>query len=219
MRDEHFIRGSLPMTKSEVRAVSLSKLELTPGAVFWAGGVSTYRSETDGDGVWEARPDGDGVWKARPDGGCAGGARAHAGAAVYAVEKEEEGIRLIRENKARLVPGFDAFHPIWGRAPEALYALPAPSHVFIGGSGGALRQIVEVVLEKNERARIVANVAALETLAQCMEIMEAFRFKEQEIVQVAAARVERMGRYHLQKAMNPVFVVTMQFPVYMGEKT
>ncbi len=134
-----------------------------------AGGVSTYRSETDGDGVWEARPDGDGVWKARPDGGCAGGARAHAGAAVYAVEKEEEGIRLIRENKARLVPGFDAFHPIWGRAPEALYALPAPSHVFIGGSGGALRQIVEVVLEKNERARIVANVAALETLAQCME--------------------------------------------------
>ena len=241
MRDEHFIRGSLPMTKSEVRAVSLSKLELTPGAVFWdvgagtgsvaveaarllgqmggAGGVSTYRSETDGDGVWEARPDGDGVWKARPDGGCAGGARAHAGAAVYAVEKEEEGIRLIRENKARLVPGFDAFHPIWGRAPEALYALPAPSHVFIGGSGGALRQIVEVVLEKNERARIVANVAALETLAQCMEIMEAFRFKEQEIVQVAAARVERMGRYHRQKAMNPVFVVTMQFPVYMGEKT
>ena len=241
MRDEHFIRGSLPMTKSEVRAVSLSKLELTPGAVFWdvgagtgsvaveaarllgqmggAGGVSTYRSETDGDGVWEARPDGDGVWKARPDGGCAGGARAHAGAAVYAVEKEEEGIRLIRENKARLVPGFDAFHPIWGRAPEALYALPAPSHVFIGGSGGALRQIVEVVLEKNERARIVANVAALETLAQCMEIVEAFRFKEQEIVQVAAARVERMGRYHLQKAMNPVFVVTMQFPVYMGEKT
>ena len=241
MRDEHFIRGSLPMTKSEVRAVSLSKLELTPGAVFWdvgagtgsvaveaarllgqmggAGGVSTYRSETDGDGVWEARPDGDGVWEARPDGGCAGGARAHAGAAVYAVEKEEEGIRLIRENKARLVPGFDAFHPIWGRAPEALYALPAPSHVFIGGSGGALRQIVEVVLEKNERARIVANVAALETLAQCMEIMEAFRFKEQEIVQVAAARVERMGRYHLQKAMNPVFVVTMQFPVYMGEKT
>ncbi len=241
MRDEHFIRGSLPMTKSEVRAVSLSKLELTPGAVFWdvgagtgsvtveaarllgqmggAGGVSTYRSETDGDGVWEARPDGDGVWKARPDGGCAGGARAHAGAAVYAVEKEEEGIRLIRENKARLVPGFDAFHPIWGRAPEALYALPAPSHVFIGGSGGALRQIVEVVLEKNERARIVANVAALETLAQCMEIMEAIRFKEQEIVQVAAARVERMGRYHLQKAMNPVFVVTMQFPVYMGEKT
>ena len=241
MRDEHFIRGSLPITKSEVRAVSLSKLELTTGAVFWdvgagtgsvaveaarlmgqmggAGGVSTYRSETDGDGVWEARPDGDGVWKARPDGGCAGGARAHAGAAVYAVEKEEEGIRLIRENKARLVPGFDAFHPIWGRAPEALYALPAPSHVFIGGSGGALRQIVEVVLEKNERARIVANVAALETLAQCMEIMEAFRFKEQEIVQVAAARVERMGRYHLQKAMNPVFVVTMQFPVYMGEKT
>lgn len=41
MKDELFTRGSLPMTKSEVRAVSLSKLELVPGAVFWDVGAGT----------------------------------------------------------------------------------------------------------------------------------------------------------------------------------
>ena len=198
MKDELFTRGSLPMTKSEVRAVSLSKLELVPGAVFWDVGAGTGSVSVEAARLL-----------------CQAGGEGQ----IYAVEREPEGIRLIQENKEKLAAGFLGFHVIEGEAPGCLNGLPSPSHVFIGGSGGALRQIVEVVLEKNERARIVANVAALETLAQCMEIMEAIRFKEQEIVQVAAARVERMGRYHLQKAMNPVFVVTMQFPVYMGEKT
>ena len=41
MRDEWFIRGRVPMTKSEVRAVSLSKLELYPGCVLWDIGAGT----------------------------------------------------------------------------------------------------------------------------------------------------------------------------------
>ena len=35
MRDELFIRGRVPMTKSEVRAVSVSKLELQPDSILW----------------------------------------------------------------------------------------------------------------------------------------------------------------------------------------
>lgn len=197
MRDDRFIRGSLPMTKSEVRAVSLSKLELVPGAVLWDVGAGT------GSVAVEA---------ARLLGQMRDGAGAQEGAAVYAIEKEEEGIRLIRENKARLAPDFKAFHAICGRAPAALKELPAPSHVFIGGSGGALEAVVETVLEKNEKARLVANVATLETLAVCTRVLETFRFTDQEIVQVAAARMEKAGRYHIQKALDPVFVVTMQFP-------
>ena len=41
MRDEWFIRGNVPMTKSEARAVSLSKLELYPGCVLWDIGAGT----------------------------------------------------------------------------------------------------------------------------------------------------------------------------------
>ena len=35
MRDEWFIRGEVPMTKSEVRAVSVEKLELSPDSVLY----------------------------------------------------------------------------------------------------------------------------------------------------------------------------------------
>ena len=129
MRDDRFIRGSLPMTKSEVRAVSLSKLELVPGAVLWDVGAGT------GSVAVEA---------ARLLGQMRDGAGAQEGAAVYAIEKEEEGIRLIRENKARLAPDFKAFHAICGRAPAALKELPAPSQVFWrgirGGRGDRLRE-------------------------------------------------------------------------------
>lgn len=202
MRDDRFIRGSLPMTKSEVRAVSLSKLELVPGAVLWDVGAGTGSVAVEAARLLGQMRDGTG----------AHGGAAQEGAAVYAIEKEEEGIRLIRENKARLAPDFKAFHAICGRAPAALKELPAPSHVFIGGSGGALEAVVETVLEKNEKARLVANVATLETLAVCTRVLETFRFTDQEIVQVAAARMEKAGRYHIQKALDPVFVVTMQFP-------
>ena len=202
MRDDRFIRGSLPMTKSEVRAVSLSKLELVPGAVLWDVGAGTGSVAVEAARLLGQMRDGTG----------AHGGAAQEGAAVYAIEKEEEGIWLIRENKARLAPDFKAFHAICGRAPAALKELPAPSHVFIGGSGGALEAVVETVLEKNEKARLVANVATLETLAVCTRVLETFRFTDQEIVQVAAARMEKAGRYLIQKALDPVFLVTMQFP-------
>lgn len=191
MRDSVFIRGSLPMTKSEVRAVSLSKLELTRGAVFWDVGAGT------GSVAVEAA-----VLLAQMG--------AEGSSAVYAIEKEAEGIRLIRQNQERLIPEFEMFYLAEGRAPEILKQLPPPSHVFIGGSGGGLKSIVQTVLQKNPKARIVLNTVTAETLMECMELIREFKFPEYEIVQVAVSRMERAGKYHLQKAQNPVYVITLQ---------
>ncbi|MFQ7053700.1 MAG: hypothetical protein ACLRRF_06750 [Clostridium fessum] len=49
MRDEWFIRGKVPMTKSEVRTVSLSKLELYEDCEFWDIGAERVLS------VWKRR--------------------------------------------------------------------------------------------------------------------------------------------------------------------
>lgn len=191
MRDCVFIRGSLPMTKSEVRAVSLSKLELTPGSVFWDVGAGT------GSVAVEAAV-------------LLGQMGAGTDSAVYAIEKEPEGIRLIRRNRERLAPEFRNFHLVEGKAPEVLKPLPPPSHVFIGGSGGGLRAIIQSALEKNPRARIVINTVTIETLTECMELIRELEYAEYEIVQVAVSRMERTGRYHLQKAQNPIYVITLE---------
>ena len=83
MEDSQFVRGDIPMTKSEVRAVSLSKLSLCPGAVFWDVGAGTGSVSVE-----------------------AGLYLRQIGGAVYAVERNQEGIRLIEENGKCFLPGW-----------------------------------------------------------------------------------------------------------------
>ena len=174
------------MTKSEVRAVSLSKLELAPGSVFWDIGAGT----------------GSVAVEAARNFGYVG--------SIYAIERKTEGITLIQMNKEKLAPEFSQFHLVLGSAPEKLAELPAPSHVFIGGCGGKLKDILWVIFGKNPKARIVINAVTVETLAECMEAVSQYGFAYYEVVQVAVSRLEKMGSYHLQKAQNPVFVITVQ---------
>lgn len=192
MKDEVFIRGSLPMTKSEVRAVSLFKLELTAGGVFWDIGAGTGSVAVEAARFF---------WQADQEG---------RESCVYAIEREEKGIELIKMNQKKLVPEFSRFFPVLGSAPEILENLPAPSHVFIGGSGGKLKEIVRLVFGKNPRARVVVNAVTAESCLSSMEMIKQFSFSDYEIVQVSISRMERVGRYHMQKGQNPVYVITLQ---------
>lgn len=202
MQDHEFIRGSLPMTKSEVRAVSLSKLELTPGAVFWDVGAGTGSVSIEAARAL--------MWMDKGDLAAEDGAARQGKSHVYAIEKEEEGICLIEKNRKKHVPGYGAFSVIHGTAPGALEVLPAPTHVFIGGSRGELPLIVRLVLKKNPRARLVINVVTAESLFACMQLIGQFSFVAYEIIQVAVTRLEPVGPYHMQKAQNPVYIVVLQ---------
>lgn len=117
---------------------------------------------------------------------------------------------MIGENQKKWIPECAHFYLIQGHAPEVLEQLPPPTHVFIGGSGGCLKKILETVWKRNPSARIVANAVTAETLAVLMEEVLEYPLDFYEIVQVAVSRMEKMGRYHLQKGENPVFVITLQ---------
>ena len=170
------------MTKQEIRILSLAKLSLTEQSVVYDIGAGT------GSVSIEAALH------------CKDGQ-------VYAIEKEKEGIRLIQENKIRF--GADNLNVVEGTAPECLKELPAPTHVFIGGSSGRLLEIIYAIREKKEKVRFVMNVATLETLAQIGQIKEAFpEYREMEVVQVNVARGRELGRYHLMEAQNPVTIVS-----------
>ena len=99
---------------------------------------------------------------------------------------------------------------IAGEAPEALEGLPAPTHAFIGGSSGKLRDILEALWRKSPKVRIVLNIISLETLKEVLEVMEEHGFAHQEIVQVTVARARELGRHHLMMGQNPVYVITLQ---------
>lgn len=96
---------------------------------------------------------------------------------------------------------------IEGNAPDALEPLPAPTHVFIGGSSGCLMEIIRAVKEKNPAARFVVNAVTLESMAQIGQIPEKFpEYQEMEILQANLIRSRRVGQYHMMNAENPVMI-------------
>lgn len=182
IQDEMFIRGKSPMTKQEIRSLSLIKLSLPKDAVLYDIGAGT------GSVAVEA------AFHCREGN-------------VFAIEREEEGIGLIRENKKKF--GASNLTVIKGTAPECLKELPAPSHVFIGGSSGRLPEIIRCVREKNKQARFVINAVTVETIAQIPEIWKQFpEYGNLEIVQASITKGRELGKYHLMTAQNPVYIIS-----------
>lgn len=179
--DELFIRGDVPMTKQEVRAVALAKLRLTATDTVWDVGAGTGSVSIEAALV------------------------ARAGS-VWAVERNAAGVRLIRENADAF--GCGNVHAVPGVAPDALAKLPVPDAVFVGGSAGELPSIVEAALEKNSQVRLCVPCVTVETLTEACELLSGSRFKGFEACQVSAARAEAVGSHHLMKAQNPVFLVS-----------
>lgn len=179
--DELFIRGDVPMTKQEVRAVALAKLRLTATDTLWDVGAGTGSVSIEAALI------------------------ARAGL-VWAVERNATGVRLIRENADAF--GCGNVHAVPGVAPEALAKLPVPDAVFVGGSAGELPSIVEAALEKNSQVRLCVPCVTVETLTEACALLSGSRFKGFEACQVSAARAEAVGSHHLMKAQNPVFLVS-----------
>ncbi|MBR4227065.1 MAG: precorrin-6A reductase [Candidatus Methanomethylophilaceae archaeon] len=177
--DEDFTRGDAPMTKSDVRSLSVAKLRLSPDSVAYDVGAGTGSVSV---AMALCCPEGK----------------------VYAIEKEDVAADLIEVNKRKLcTPNVEV---VRGLAPEAMRDLPAPTHAFIGGSSGNLKEIVDCLLEKNPGIRIVINSVTIETLAETMEVIRGAGLVEEETVCVNVSKARRAGRYHLMTAQNPVYI-------------
>lgn len=183
LSDDSFIRGKAPMTKEEIRSISLSKLALTKSAVVYDVGAGTGSI-----GIECALQACDGQ--------------------VYAIEKKAEALELLKKNKEAL--GADNLEIVSGLAPEALEKLPKPTHAFIGGSSGNMEQIVQLLLEKNKQVRIVINAIAMETVMEVMEIIKKYEFAETDIVQVSVGKAKVLADYHMMMGQNPVYIFTLQ---------
>lgn len=180
MRDEWFIRGDVPMTKSEVRAVSVAKLELSADSVLYDIGAGTGSVSVE-------------AAASLPEG------------MVYAVEKKQEAVELLKKNREKFQAG--QIRIIEGAAPEALEGLEPPTHVFLGGTSGKMENILSLLLEKNPEVRVVVNAITLESVSKVME-WTAARGIEADIVLVSVSRAKAAGRVHMMMAQNPVYIIS-----------
>ena len=182
--DDAFTRTeAIPMTKSEVRSVCISKLALTERAVAWDVGAGT------GSVALEMA------------------LQAKKGK-VHAIERKADAVDLLRENVRRFRASNVTVVP--GTAPEACADLPAPTHAFIGGSSGNMKEIIGLLLEKNPQVRIVATAITLESIAELTTCCKQFNFTHTEVVSMSVARNRKAGPYNLMTGQNPIFIFTMQ---------
>ena len=190
LEDDRFERDRVPMTKSEVRSISLSKLELRRDSVVWdvgagSGSVSVEAALQVPEGT------------------------------VYAVEKKPEAVELICRNRKKF--GAANLQVVEGAAPEALEDLPVPTHVFIGGTSGSLKEILKRVLMKNPGARIVINAIALETVSEALACIRQLPLEGTDIVSVSVGKAKSVGSYHMMMGQNPVYVISCSGSGNMSE--
>ncbi|WP_407396594.1 precorrin-6Y C5,15-methyltransferase (decarboxylating) subunit CbiT [Anaerovibrio sp.] len=182
--DEEFIRGKVPMTKQEIRILTIAKARIKPDSVVCDVGAGTGSISIEA--ALQAK---DGV--------------------VYAIERNPDGIELIKENALKF--GVYNLKVIEAYAPEGMEALPKLDAVIIGGSGSNLPIILDVVDKKLiPGGRIVMNCITIQTIAQCVEYMRKREDYTYEAIQVQVSQLEQVGPYDMAKANNPIYIVTCE---------
>ena len=184
LADGDFERGKAPMTKEEVRALVIAKLRIAADHTVWDVGAGTGSVSVE-------------AALATPRG------------MVYAIEKNDDAITLLRRN--RETHGAANMAIVEGEAPEALASLPAPDRVFVGGSSGNMDAIIDAAIAANPHVRLCATAVTLETLTDLLSCLHARGVDDADIVQVSVARADRVGSYNLMRAENPVYIVTCGF--------
>ena len=182
--DSEFVRDKVPMTKEEVREVSICKLRLTDKSLVYDIGSGTGSIAMEMAGL-------------SPD------------LKVYAIERKPEAVALIKKNKEKFK--LDNIEVIEAEAPEGLDELPKPTHVFIGGSGGNLNEILNTLYSMNDSMRIVITAVSLETIAKIKDILSAYPIANEDIVELQVNRSKVIGKYHMMQAENPVWICSFDF--------
>ena len=171
------------ITKREVRLLSLAAMRLSRDSIVWDIGAGSGSVSIEAALIAsEGR--------------------------VYAIETDPEGVEICRENLlAHLV---DNVVVIEGRAPEALLSLPAPDAVFVGGSKGSMREIIDTCLDRlTPGGHLVVNAITLENSA---EAYDAFRSRglTPEVILLQVSRAEPLARYMRYEALNPIQIFAVE---------
>lgn len=171
------------ITKQEVRAVSLARLQLRADSVVWDIGAGSGSV-----GLEAARlcPQGH----------------------VYAIEKNVADHSIAGRNHAAF--GVSNYTLLLGKAPEGLEAWPDPDAVFVGGSGGELAALVAGVMRRlRPGGTLVMNFVTLENLSAATATLQGLAAPDfaWDVLQLQAARSKPILHMHRMAAENPVWIV------------
>ena len=182
IKDEEFIRGKCPMTKEDIRTLSIVKMNLKDDSIVLdvgsgSGSITVQAAKIAKDGK------------------------------VLAIEKDEEAYNITESN----VQKFECHNVkiIKKEASKVLDNLVSGDlkfdSVFIGGSGGHLEEIlIKVDSILNENGTIVMNFITLDNAYKAIEAIKKLNYKlEVSLINISKNRENTL----MMIANNPIYIM------------
>ena len=182
--DDEFIRGNIPMTKQEIRILTLTKAKIKRTDTILDIGAGTGSLSIEAALLADQGE-------------------------VFAVEQKAEGIELIHKNTTKFA--VENLTAIEGAAPQTLSEIPPCDVIFIGGSGKYLVDILnrcDSLLKPD--GRLILNCITIQTLYESIAYMKQHSSYTYDAIQVQVTRLNKVGPYDMAQALNPIHIITCQ---------
>ncbi|MCP5007569.1 MAG: precorrin-6y C5,15-methyltransferase (decarboxylating) subunit CbiE [Planctomycetes bacterium] len=170
------------ITKREIRTLSIASLGLNKKSVVWDIGTAS------GSVAIES-------------------ARIAYEGHVYSVDVTSECIEIAKENAIK--HKIDNIDIVEGLAPAAIMDWPAPDAVFIGGSKGNMKEILDMSLDKlTPYGRCVVTAITVETVQEVYQYFKDHGWNA-EMILVNISRSVPLAQYHRYEALSPIHIFTV----------
>ncbi|NWJ28650.1 precorrin-6Y C5,15-methyltransferase (decarboxylating) subunit CbiT [Marine Group I thaumarchaeote] len=182
--DEYFERTeNVPITKEEVRTIQISKARLKQGQTVYDIGCGSGSISIEA--AFQVESSGK----------------------VLAIDYDENAIELTKKNMYKF--GLSNISVIFGNAKEKILELEEADVIFIGGTGGDTKEIVEISQNKlKSGGRIVIGTILIETLYSVLQILDKLQFESVDITQITIAKSRKTSTGTMMLARNPVTIIS-----------
>ena len=182
MKNNEFIRGKVPITKEEVRAISLNKLNLKNAKTFIDVGAGT------GSVSIEA-------------------ALTYDNLKVIAIERNDVAIDLINQNVNKF--NLSNIEVIKDYAPIDLDV--KADGIFLGGTGNNLEEIIKWSKDLLiPGGRLVANFILIDNFYDTLDLLKKYNFVNLDVSQLSINKLEKLGSRDYVKPHNPIFIISCE---------
>lgn len=180
IEDNNFISGKAPMTKQEVRTVSISKLKPLYNDVCIDIGAGTGSISIELGFICNK---------------------------VYSVECCKAASALIKANIEHF--DLNNIQVLEGFAPEVIDGIGKVNKAFVGGTKGNIGSIMQWLNKHlTTSGVVVGNFITLENAVRCIAHLKKGPYKDIDIVQINIAKGKDIGGLTMMNSNNPIYIIS-----------
>ena len=184
MRNKDFITGKVPITKEEVRAISINKLDLLNAKTFIDVGAGTGSVSIEAG-------------------------HSYPNLKVIAIERNDDAYELVNKNKEKL--NLKNVEVIKACAPIKLGEDIKADAILLGGTGKKLEEIIDWSKELLvPGGRLVANFIIIDTFYEMLRLIKEKGFKDIDVTVLNVAKLEKLGTGEYFKPHNPIYIISCE---------